>query len=277
MGQIPQIAETFAYWDMDYGVQNEKGLSIGESTCTAKTVGWPATPDKPYGYNRAGIEDLSKLALERCASARCAVKLMGSIAVEQGFYSADSGEPGNPGYSDSGEALVVVDSEELWIFNVMTGAYNASAIWAAERVPPGNVVAVGNSFTIRKMNLTDPEHFLYSPGVTKLSEEMGWWSPQHDPPGVFDFFGAYGYTPEGGDPAVTEVLKDTLAFYSGRRMWRIYSLLSPDQGAKLDPNTGNLPETATHIPALCLHQRVPSHLRWSWTCCGIIMRGLRMI
>jgi dipeptidase len=248
IGQIPQIPKTFAYWDMDYGVQNEKGLSIGESTCTAKTVGWPATPDKPYGYNRAGIEDLSKIALERCATARCAVKLMGSIAVDQGFYSADSGEPEKPGYSDSAEAFAIADSEELWVFNVMTGANNASAIWAAERIPPGNVVAVGNSFTIRKMNLSDSENFLYSPGITKLAEEKGWWSPKNDPPGIFDFFGAYGYTPEGGNPEATKLLKDTLAFYSGRRMWRIFSLLSPEQGAKLDPNKGNLPETADPYP-----------------------------
>merc|ERR1712151_1413936 len=83
---------------------------------------------------------------------------------------------------------------------------------AAQRVPPDNVVAVGNSFTIRKMNLSDPERFLYSPGITKLAEENGWWSPMNDPPGMFDFFGAYGYTPEGGNPETTKLLKDTLSF-----------------------------------------------------------------
>jgi len=251
LGQIPQVPETYAYWDMDYGVQNEKGLSIGESTCTAKTVGWPATPDRPYGYNHAGIEDLSKLALERCATARCAVKTMGDIAVEQGFYSADSGEPDHPDFADSAEGLVVADTQELWIFNVMTGAKNASAIWAAKRVPAGHVAAVGNSFTIRKMNLSDSENFLYSPGVTKLAEEMGWWSPKDDLPGFFDFFGAYGFTPDTkgvSDPAAAQMMKDTLSFYSGRRMWRIFSLLSPAEGAKLDPNKGNLPETKDPYP-----------------------------
>lgn len=71
------MPETYAYWDMDYGVQNEMGLSMAESTCTAKTAGWPATPDKPYGYNRASIEDLTKIALERCATATCAIETMG--------------------------------------------------------------------------------------------------------------------------------------------------------------------------------------------------------
>merc|ERR1712178_315018 len=31
-------------------------------------------------------------------------------------------------------------------------------------------------------------------------------------------------------------------------MWRIYSLLSPDQGSKLDPDKGNLPETKDPYP-----------------------------
>jgi dipeptidase len=243
IGQIPQVRETYAYWDFDYGVQNEMGLAIGESTCTAKTVGWPVTPGISYGYNRAGIEDLSKIALERCATARCAVKTMGPIAVEMGFYSADSGDPAAPSYSGSSEALVIADSEELWIFNVMTGKNNASAIWAAQKVPSDHVVAVGNSFTIRKMKLNDPEeNFLHSPGVTDLAEEMGWWKATDDEVGTFDFFGAYGYTP------ANESLKNVLSYYSGRRMWRIFSLLSPTEGAKLDPNKGNLPLTPNPYP-----------------------------
>jgi len=251
LAYIPQISETYGYWDMDYGVQNEVGLSMGESTCTAKTVGWPATPDKPYGFCHVGIEDLSKIALERCATARCAVTTMGAIAVEYGFFSGDSGIPENPSYSDSSEALVLADATgELWIFNVMTGRHNASAIWAAQRVPFDHVVAVGNSFTIRKMNLSDFDNFLYSPGITDLAEEMGWWSPSDDEPGVFDFFGAYGFTPSATDHStrIGGLLKDVLAFYSGRRMWRIYSLLSPAEGAKLDPNKGNLPDTPEPYP-----------------------------
>merc|ERR1719506_2996859 len=122
---------------------------------------------------------------------------MGQIAVEQGFYSTDSGDPKQPAYTGSSECLLLADAEkdELWIFNVMTGKNNASAIWAAERVPDNHVTAVGNSFTIRKMNLTDSSKWLYSPKVSALAEEMGWWSPSEESsPEIFDFFGAYGYT-----------------------------------------------------------------------------------
>jgi len=171
--------------------------------------------------------------------------------VKMGFYSADSGVPTNPGYGDSAEALAVADGKELWVFNVMTGKNNASAIWAAQRIPPNHVVAVGNSFTIRKMNLSDPENFRYSPGVTDLAEEMGWWSPKDDEPGVFDFMRAYGWAPEPGPgKSAEQVALDSavVSFYSSRRMWRIFSLLSPDEGAKLDPNRGNLPKTKNPYP-----------------------------
>jgi dipeptidase len=254
LGHIPQVSETWAYWDTDYGVQNEWGLSIGESTCTANTVGWPA--NVPYGYNRAGIEDLSKLALERCKTARCAAKTMGQIAFEQGFYSADSGLPTNPGYTGSSECLVLADATpgEAWIFNVMTGKNNASAIWAAQRIPDNHVAAVGNSFTIRKMNLSDSRNFLYSPKVWELAEEKGWWSSKDESsPDIFDFFSAYGYTPTGPD---SDFWNNVLNYYSGRRMWRIFSLLSPEEGAKLDPNRGNLPLTQDPYPNSVL---APSH------------------
>merc|ERR1719329_1963288 len=103
---------------------------------------------------------------------------MGTIAVEQGFYSADSGSPGAPAYGGSSECLLVGDASpgEIWIFNIMTGKNNASAIWAAQRVPSNAVVSIANSFTIRELDLNDSDNFLYSPNVTALAEEMGWWS-----------------------------------------------------------------------------------------------------
>lgn len=238
--EIPQVSKTWAYWDTDYGVQNEKGLSIGESTCAAKTVGWPA--DLLYGYNNAGIEDLSKIALERCETARCAVKTMGDIAVEHGFYSADSGDPNNPGYSDSAEALVVVDAipGEMWIFNVLTGKSNASAIWAAQRIASDHVTVVANSLSIKKMNLSDSDNFMYSEGITQLAEEMGWWHPdEEESPEMFSFLKAYGWPALGQNVSVDD--KNVAAFYPSRRIWRVFSLLSPTEGSKLDPYKGFLP------------------------------------
>lgn len=45
-----------------------------------------------------------------------------------------------------------------------------------------------------------------------------------------------------------ESMTNLLAYYSGRRMWRIFSLLSPSEGAKLDPDLGNVPKTKNPYP-----------------------------
>jgi dipeptidase len=169
---------------------------------------------------------------------------MGDIAVEQGFFSEDSGTIDKPDFADSGEALGIADAitGEVWVFNIMTGKNNRSAIWAAQRLPDDHVTSVGNSFTIRKMKLDEPDNFMYSPGVADLAIEMGWWDAQGKDPNTFDFFGSYGYLPPDKP---TQNLK---AFYSGRRMWRVFNLLSPQQGATLDPATGNLPNTKSPYP-----------------------------
>jgi len=268
LAHIPQVPETWAYWDTEYGVQNEWGVAMGGGTCTAKTAGWPVRVDGQelsYGHNHVGIEDLSKIALERCKTAVCAVETMGAIAVEQGYYVDGAGDPAMPAFGGSADCLLVADAEpgELWAFHVLTGRGNKSAIWAAQRFPANHVAVVANAFTIRTMNLSDTDNFRYSPGMTDLAEEKGWWShrdaqyPEH-----FDFFRAYGYTPKAtgrdvvntakleGDnaAALARAMAYNMGFYSGRRMWRVFSLLSPLEGGKLDPNQPHLPEEANNYP-----------------------------
>jgi len=224
IGEIPQVRHTFAYFDQDYGLQNEHQLSIAESTTSAKTVGWSL--NQPYGYNLWGIEELSKIALERCISARCAIKLMGDLAEQGGFYSADSGNPNQPGYSDSAEALGIADKfGEAWVFNILTGANNASAIWAAQRVPDDHIHVTANSFTIRQMNLSDADNFMASSNIISFAQERGWYNASLGKP--FDFTAAYAQD-TGNDPFSP--------LYTGRRTWRFYQLLAPSQ--PMDPYLG---------------------------------------
>jgi|EP00670_Eutreptiella_braarudii_P006565 dipeptidase len=226
LGHIPQVEHTYAYFDQDYAIMNEVGLIMGESTCAAKTVGW-STKEYSYGYNLFSIHELSKVAMERCATARCAIQLMGDLAVEHGFY-ANAGTSTAPDFADSAEALAVGDrTGEVWMFHVMTGARNRSAVWAAQRVPDDSVVAAPNSFIIRQMDLSDKDNFMASPNVKSFAKEMGWWNPRRD--GEFDFAAAY---------AVSDPLP-LVPLYIGRRMWRIYTMLAPN--LKLNPDLGYLP------------------------------------
>ena len=80
---------------------NAVQLAIGESTCGTKTAGWPLNA----GQNLFGIAELTRIALERCDSARCAIQTMGELAVEHGFDSGDSGSVTQPDFEDSAEAL----------------------------------------------------------------------------------------------------------------------------------------------------------------------------
>ncbi|KAG7393626.1 hypothetical protein PHYPSEUDO_007463 [Phytophthora pseudosyringae] len=231
LGEIPQVPHTYGYFDQDYGFMNEVQLSIGESTSGARTAGWP-TDAGPHGHNMFGIGELTKVALERCDSARCAIQTMGDLAVQYGFYSEDSGEPANPGYVSSAETLGIADRYgEVWVFHVLTGPQNASAVWAAQRVLDTHVVVVANGFVIREMDLDDPDRFLASGNVLSFAEEMGWWEPAQD---KFDFTAVYAApTP---DPVRT--------LYMGRRMWRVFDLVAPS--LQLDPRLGHYPEFPTY-------------------------------
>jgi len=230
LGFIPQVKHTYAYFDQDYGMMNEVQLSIAESTCGARTVGW--SKNLPYGSNLFGIAELSKIALERCDSARCAIKTMGDLAVEHGFFSEDSGYPAAPGYMDSAETLGVADKYgEVWIFHVLTGKNNASAVWAAQRVPDDHVATVANAFMIREMDLSDSERFMASPNVHSFAQEMGWWNESMGP---FDFTAAYGYVDV--DPV--------RPLYTGRRVWRIFDRVAPS--LKLDSRLGVVSQYRTY-------------------------------
>ena len=73
IGYIPEVEHTYAYLDADYGIANEHGLMMGE--CTDMSAHLPEVPFKEGG----GIfyaSELSRVALERCRTAREAVELI---------------------------------------------------------------------------------------------------------------------------------------------------------------------------------------------------------
>lgn len=233
IGWIDQVNHTYALWENDYGLINEHNLAMGESTVNSKLIGYPTTIG-PAGKCIWGIAELSRLALERCKTARCAIKTMGEAAEKGGFYSEDSGTPETADYDDSAEALGICDMDECWVFNIMTGDNTEGALWAAQRLGDDQVTAIPNSITIRHMDLDDHDTFMYSANVQQVAKDRGWWDGKEE----FDFFKAYGYDyPDKWDEAV-----DSL--YSGRRLWSFYNLMAPS--LHLDGSLGEAPKVPTY-------------------------------
>jgi dipeptidase len=96
-----------------------------------------------------------RIALERTKKAREAIQLMGDLAVELGYYSAEW-VGGDESRGEGGEALTVIDKDEAWVFHVTSDDTGASAVWVAQRVPDGEVpfpsprLAPDSELTIRR-------------------------------------------------------------------------------------------------------------------------------
>lgn len=221
LGSIPQVPHTYASWEGSYGLMNEHGLGLGESTCSALLVG---NGTKDGGTAIFSIGNLMAIALERCKTARCAIQLMGDLASQYGFYGED------PGIGGAGEAVTLVDrSGEAWVFHITGGLpeYKGAkwegqrgSVWAAQRVPDNHVAVIANSLIIRVIDPDDKENFMMHPGIFDLTHEAGLWSGE----GPFDFqvvlqpdLATFSYFP-GSAP---------IPMYSTLRMWGVYRKSSP--------------------------------------------------
>jgi dipeptidase len=167
-GEIPQVEETYAYLNTAYPCLNEKQLAIGETT-----IGGRAELLNDEGWFL--IEELERVALERCKTARDAIGLIGELVKKYG-------------YGDHGECITIADPKEVWHFEIFgAGPAQAGAVWAAVRIPDDHVGVSANIPRISQIDLKDPDHYMASDNVFALAEEMGWWK-SGDP---FKFWKAY--------------------------------------------------------------------------------------
>ncbi|MDR1406569.1 MAG: C69 family dipeptidase [Tannerella sp.] len=206
-GQIPEVAHTFQYFNSAYPCMNEKQLAIGESTFGGR----------PECHADTGLIDCSclcMLILERCSTARQAIRTAGELLEKYGW-------------NDAGECLTIADKHEVWHLEIVgPGKGRTGAVWVAQRVPDDHVSVNANAARIEEIDLKNKDFFMASSNIFSVAEAGGWYDPKKE---IFRF--AYAYAPS---------TRTSIA--CRRREWRVFNLLAPS--LKLNADSEHFPFSA---------------------------------
>ena len=162
---IPQVAHTYKV----VGNMNEHQLTIGETT-------WGGRPELEIGE---GIDygSLIYIALERCKTAREAIKCMTDLVAEHG-------------YASSGETFSIADPNEVWLMELIgKGKVEKGAVWVATRVPDDCIAAHANQARFTTINFKDKANWMWSKDVVKFACKQGYYTGKKDED--FNFQEAY--------------------------------------------------------------------------------------
>ncbi|MCQ2337816.1 MAG: C69 family dipeptidase [Paludibacteraceae bacterium] len=167
-GQIPQARHTYSFLNTAYPCLNEHQLAIGETTISGRDT----------LQNKKGmfmIEELQRVVLQRCTTARDAIRLIGELVKKYG-------------YGDSGECITIADRNEVWIFEIFgEGPKKIGGVWAAQRIPDDHIAVSANISRIGTIDLQDKDHFMASDNVFEVAKKMGFWDGKDE----FSFWKAY--------------------------------------------------------------------------------------
>ncbi len=203
MGTIPQVEKTYRYLHTAYPVMNEYQLGMGETTFGGRKE---LVSEKGMFY----VEELQRIALERCKTAREAIDLIGELIKKYG-------------YCDGGECITIIDPQEVWHMEILgPGKGELGGVWAAVRIPDDHVGVSANISRIGEIDLKQPDFYRASANVYSLAKKNKWWDPKTGP---FKFWKAYGES-YSGKP------------FSVREYW-VFNTLAPS--LKLDFNAEELP------------------------------------
>ena len=162
---IPQVAHTYNV----VGNMNEHQLTIGETTFGGR-------PELEVGE---GIDygSLIYIALERCKTAREAIKCMTDLVAEYG-------------YASSGETFSIADPNEVWLMELIgKGKVEKGAVWVATRVPDDCIAAHANQARFTTIDFKDKENWMWSKDVVKFARKQGYYTGKKDED--FNFQEAY--------------------------------------------------------------------------------------
>ena len=160
-GIIPQVKKTYRYLDTAYPCLNEKQLAIGETTISGRDT----------LRNNKGmfmIEELERIVLERCSTARQAITLMGELVKKYG-------------YGDSGECLTIADKNEVWIFEIFgEGPKNIGGVWAAVRIPDEHIAVSANISRIGTIDVNNKDMYMASDNVFDVAKKLKLWDGKEE-------------------------------------------------------------------------------------------------
>ena len=152
---------------------NDHGVLITSDSCPSRV--------SEEDYSDGGIGwMLRRLVAEKAASAREAVRLAGELIERYGYRA-------------SGRTYSIADKNEAWMLAALRGRR-----WVAQRVPDDEVAVIPNHFTIRQVDLGDPDRFMGSPDIAEYAAKNGWHDAAKD--GPFDFAKAFN-RPSNREPA----------------------------------------------------------------------------
>ena len=149
---IPQVAHTYNV----VGNMNEHQLTIGETT-------WGGRPELEVGE---GIDygSLIYIALERCKTAREAIKCMTDLVAEYG-------------YASSGETFSIADPNEVWLMELIgKGKVEKGAVWVATRVPDDCIAAHANQARFTTIDFKDKANWIWSKDVVSFARKQGYFT-----------------------------------------------------------------------------------------------------
>ncbi len=217
---IPEVAHTHAYLHGGFGYMNDKQVAIGEST-----IGCQRRMENPTPAAKLDLTMLTLLAMERAATAREAIQVIGSLAEKYGY-----------GFHDDGEMLAIADTQEVWIFEIMPvgplwtpESGKPGAVWAAQRVPDDHVSVCPNESRIGEIDLANKDFFMASPNAVSLAVDLGFYDPKSGKP----FNWKRAYSPVEGSAASSN---------GGiQRLWRFFDLAAPSQNLKTETPNMDLP------------------------------------
>jgi len=221
LGQLPQVEQTYGYFQSAYPQINQHQLAIGESTQSQRDE---LRVDPGICKQIMTIEQAQAFALQRCKTAQEAMTLIANLMETYGFLPSCVGES---------ESLAIGDVNEIWIMefysvgnNWIPNSGKSGVIWAAQRVPDDHALIIPNWSIIKEINIEDQKNYRASANYMQVAIDSGW------------------YNPESGKPFVwQEAYSPMLREWATSRFWKFYYDNAPELGLPnrytTDPFKGN--------------------------------------